>query len=93
MPKISFNLSDDEKRKLELKAQSLGLTTSGFLRQIITHSLKKQRNSDETQKTVKAIRGLIPVLSEALGRTQGAADKQIAKLTKILLDTYDRGVL
>jgi plasmid stability protein len=90
MAKVLFNLPDQEHAELKKKATSLGLTTSAYIRQILRDSPHKKSRPD-SQAVSLAIRRLIPVLAQALGRTQNADRQAIEKLTQILLKEYDQG--
>ena len=90
MAKVLFNLPDQEHVELKKKATSLGLTSSGYIRQILKDSLRKKTRQD-SQAVSLAIRRLIPVLAQALGRTQNVDRQAIEKLTQILLKEYDQG--
>ena len=90
MAKVLFNLPDQEHVELKKKAASLGLTTSGYMRQILKDSLRKKTRQDGQAVSI-AIRRLVPVLAQAWGRTQNVDRQAIEKLTQILLKEYDQG--
>ena len=85
MAKFLFSLPDNEYAELKKKAQSLGLTTAAFIRQL----LKDGQNKEKDQTIKDALRILIPIIVEALGRTQNAQPEAINKLTDILVKKYD----
>ncbi|MFH0754433.1 MAG: hypothetical protein V2A70_07700 [Candidatus Omnitrophota bacterium] len=90
MAKVLFNLPDQEYIELKTKATSLGLTSSGYIRQILKDSLQKKPRQNDLATSI-AVRKLIPVLAQALGRTQNVNRQAIEKLTQILLREYDQG--
>ena len=92
MAQIVFTLPDNEQQELKQKATSLGLTTSGYLRQIIRDSQQKKPRQD-IHAVSQAIRRLIPVLVIAMGKTQNQSQQTIDKLTQFLLKEYDQGGL
>ena len=92
MAQIVFTLPDKEQQELKQKATSLGLTTSGYLRQIIRDSHPKKIRQD-THAVSMAVRRLIPVLVIAMGKTQNQSQQMIDKLTQHLLKEYDQGGL
>ncbi len=90
MPKILISIQDEDARAIKKKAASLGLTTSAYIRQVLKDSLRKQSRPD-SQAVALAVRRLIPVLVQALGRTQNASSQATEKLKQILLKEYDQG--
>ena len=89
MGQILLRIEDTELKQIQKKAQDLGLTTSAYVRQV----LKDAHRSPPKNQPVElpgAVRRLIPVMAEALGRTQNATPEAIDKLTKILLKKYDQ---
>ena len=89
MARIVINIPDDEAEEIKTKAVSLGVSTSIYTRQVLKDSLRRKGNNEATV-TLRAIRKLIPILAEALGRTLKADDQSVQKLSQILLDKYDQ---
>jgi hypothetical protein len=86
MAKVLFNLPDQEYAELKKKAQSFGLTTAAFIRYLLKNSKIKEKDDQTIQE---AIRRLIPIIVEALGRTQNVQPEAVNKLTDILVKKYD----
>jgi hypothetical protein len=94
MARITFNLPDNELLELKKKSDSLGLTISSYVRQVLKDSQQKQpRQPQEVQAVIMAVRRLIPVLVIAMGKTQNQNQQMIDKLTQLLLKEYDQGGL
>lgn len=89
MARIVINIPDNEAEEIKTKAVSLGVSTSTYTRQVLKDSLRRKGNNEATV-TLRAIRKLIPILAEALGRTLKADDQSVQKLSQILLDKYDQ---
>ena len=89
MARIIINIPDDEAEEVKTKAASLGVSTSTYTRQVLKDSLRRKGNNEATV-TLRAIRKLVPILAEALGRTLKADDQSVQKLSQLLLDKYDQ---
>ena len=89
MARIVINIPDDEAAEIKAKAASFGLSLPAYTRQILKDSLRRKGNNEATV-TLRAIRKLIPILAEALGRTLKADDQSIQKLSQLLLNKYDQ---
>jgi plasmid stability protein len=90
MPDILIrNIEVTDYKKIQEKASELGLSANAYIRQVLKNSLKKFAKQ-EPADTLKAARALVPVLAEALGRTQNANPEAIEKLAKILLKKFDQ---
>ena len=89
MARIVINIPDDEAEEIKTKAVSLGVSTSTYTRQVLKDSLRRKGNNEATV-TLRAIRKLVPILAEALGRTLKADDQSVQRLSQILLDKYDQ---
>lgn len=89
MARIVINIPDNEAEEIKTKAVSLGVSTSTYTRQVLKDSLRRKGNNEATV-TLRAIRKLIPILAEALGRTLKADDQSVQRLSQLLLDKYDQ---
>ena len=89
MARIVINLPDDEAVEIKTKATSFGLSLPAYTRQVLKDSLRRKGNNEATV-TLRAIRKLIPILAEALGRTLKADTQSVEKLSQLLLDKYDQ---
>ena len=90
MVKLRVSLSDEEYAAIQKKADSYGLSASVYARDAIVRdaSPQDQANHHTENNILRAIRGLIPTLAEALGHTQNADRQMVDELSKILLERY-----
>jgi len=88
MARILINIPDEEATEIKTKASSFGLSMSAYTRQILKDSMR--RKNSEATVTLRAIRKLIPILAEALGRTLKADQESVKKLSQLLLDKFDQ---
>ena len=107
MVQILIRLEDAESKEIKQIATGLGLSTSAFVRKIVKEHLRKPKQKERPDNNLKHIRALIPIIAQALGRTQmllvkGAPEedakiltvpeKEIEELSESLLQLYDQGV-
>jgi hypothetical protein len=90
MAQVHFFIDDTEYKQIQEKAKGVGLTISAYARHVLRDSLRKS-TPQEPAEALKAARVLVPVLAEALGRTQNASPEDTEKLCKILLKKFDQG--
>lgn len=89
MPRILINIPELEATEIKTKAASFGLSMSAYTRQVLKDSLRRNGNNEMTV-VLRAIRKLIPILAEALGRAQRVDAQTVQKLSQILLKQYDQ---
>ena len=107
MVQILFRIEEPEATQLQQIAESFGLSKAAFVRQIVKEHLRKTKQKEQPVNNLKHIRALIPIIAQALGRTQmllvkGAPEedakiltvpeKEIEELSESLLQLYDQGV-
>ena len=92
MATIFFTLSNEERSDLRERAKSMGLSTSAYVRNLVRDAIKRDTEAKQTE-VLKRIRALVPAICEALGRTQNATPDIVEKLTKVVLDRYDKETL
>jgi plasmid stability protein len=90
MARILINIPDEEAEEIKTRALSLGVSAPAYARQVLKDSLRRKGNNEATV-TLRAIRKLIPILAEALGRTLKADQQSVQKLSQLLLEQYDQG--
>ena len=93
MLNVSLILETDELDRVRATAKSIGLSVSAYVRQVVRDSLKTRPGLEPVArdaKLLRAMRAVIPVLAEGFGITQSADRDQIEKLTKALLERYDK---
>ena len=107
MPQILLRVDETEFKLLQEKSSEFGLSKAAFVRQIVKEHLRKAKQKEQPVYNLKHIRALIPIIAQALGRTQmllvkGATEedakvltvpeKEIEELSESLLQLYDQGV-
>ena len=88
MRRISVSFSEQQLRIAEQKAVSLGLTTAAYIRNALKESFSYSDIDRRHQETLRAIRGLVPVLADGFGRAQRSPREVIDQLSKVLLERY-----
>ncbi len=88
MRRFSLSLSEQQLQIVNQKAASLGLTANAYIRNVLKDSFSRTDADRRHRETLRAIRGLIPVLAEAFGRTQRVSHELIDRLSKALLERY-----
>lgn len=89
MPKILITVNDQLNKDISSKAKVLGLSKSAFLRHFLSDHFYRNTH-DKRSQNYYLIKALIPVLADALGRTQGVSEENVVKLTKILTARFER---
>lgn len=71
MPQILVRLDETESDQVQQKATEFGLSKPAFIRQIIREYFRKPTQKEQPVDNLKKeIRAIIPVLAQAIGRTQ-----------------------
>ena len=71
MPQVLVRLAETESNQIQQKATEFGLTKPAFIRQIIREYLRKSSQKEQPADNLKKeIRAIIPILAQAIGRTQ-----------------------
>lgn len=86
---ITVWLSREDHSRLKELSASLGFTLAGFSRKILRDSLKPRAKPGGLQT---AVRPLVRVIAEGLGRTTGASNANIEALYLKLLAAYEAEV-
>jgi hypothetical protein len=92
---VSLILEADELDRVRATAKSLGLSVSAYVRQVVRDSLRTRPGLEpeaRDAKLLRAMRALVPTLAEALGKTQNVGVEEIARLSKVLLERYDKEI-
>ena len=89
MTNITLILEPSEEDKLRAHAKSFGLSLSAYVRKLVRDSFKRDPQTAHTE-LLKATRALVPALAEALCRTLGKTPEQMEKLTKVILERYEK---
>ena len=107
MVQILIRLEDAESKEIKQIATGLGLSTSAFVRKIVKEHLRKAKQKEQSDNSLKHIRALVPILAQALGRTQNllikeapeeqakiltVTQKDMEELSESLLQIYDQKV-
>ncbi len=88
LPRIYFEITEEEKKELEGKAESFGLPLARYARNLFFDRLK-QDSKDSLTEILSAIRSLVPTLAEALGRLQKAPPEVRETFSKTLLQKWE----
>jgi len=91
MGAIIFTLPAEEGQELRIRAKSLGLTVSAYMRRLIKESSRRHPDAHHAE-ILKFIRALAPTLAEAFGRTQNVSNDQTQRLAQTLLERFDQEV-
>jgi len=89
MGSITFALPDPEEEKLRAKAQSMGISVSAYLRTLLLDTSRRHPDAPLTDLS-RQIRALVPTFAEALCRTLDKTPEQMARLTKLILERYEK---
>jgi hypothetical protein len=108
MPQILLRVDETECQQIHQKSSDFGLSKAAFIRQIMREYFRKPIQKEQPANDLKKeIRALIPVLAQAIGRTQNLVIKEapeehakilkvspeaIKGLSEILLKIYDQEV-
>jgi len=85
---VNFRVSNEGKAELNARAQSVGFSTSVYLRNLVRDHLKRDPQANHTE-LLRAIQALVPTLAEAFGRTQGKPEEMIERLVVALRTRYE----
>ena len=78
MPQILLRVDETENKQLQDKATEFGLSKAAFIRQIMREYFRKSVKEEQpTNDLKKEIRAIIPVLAQAIGRTQNILVGQV----------------
>ncbi len=85
MPQILLRVDETEFQLIQEKSSEFGLSKAAFIRQILREYFRKTPQKEQPVNNQKYIRALVPILAEALGRTQNLLVGQ-AKATPDAVD-------
>ena len=92
MPQIYARIDEADYKQIQQKAAEFGINTSIYVRQVLKDSLRKTSRIEPAVDPLKAIRSLIPIMVEVLGRTQNVSQPTVDKMIEVLLKKYDQQV-
>ncbi len=87
LKRVTINITSEEYRNIQQKAKSFGLSASSYLRTIIRDSVRRDFDIKHSE-LLKAFKGIVIILAEGLGRSQGKSEREIEQLSQILLERY-----
>ena len=71
MPQILLRVDEKEFQQIQEKSSEFGLSKAAFIRQIMREYFRKPVKEEQSANDLKKeIRAIIPVLAQAIGRTQ-----------------------
>ena len=85
---LSCTVKKEIKDKFDKKAQSFGISSATYLRNIVQADLKRSEDMLSLKDLQKCIVAIIPAFVEAIGRSQKATQQQREALKKLCLKTW-----
>ena len=90
MKKLLLSLEDELYQKVISRAKRLGLSGTAFIRYALNEYISRVQPLTP-KEAEQLLSRLIPVFTEALGRSQNVSDQDIQVLSEILINKFTKG--
>jgi hypothetical protein len=89
MSRVSFEVPPDQKVVLVDQARSLGVSLATYARNLVLDGSKRDRQGQQAE-LLRAIRAVVPVMIEAIGRTQKFPPDLLQEWIQTMLARYEK---
>ena len=89
MSRVSFEVPPEQKVVLADQARSLGISLAVYARNLVVDGSKRDRQGQQAE-LLRAIRAVVPVLVEAIGRAQRFPPDVLLQSVQAMLNRYEK---